>query len=129
KEALMTFGMGLASYGAARLFRRHRGGLVPLALGLWITFMVRPHIALAGFIAIGVAFLFTRRTGNAAAVTAGKAVGVFVLLLVGGVLIGRTADFMEVENLGSEGIDQALSQTTEQTSQGDAEFTPFKAEN
>lgn len=129
KEAIMTFGMGVASYGAARLFRRHRGGVIPLALGLWITFMVRPHIALAGFIAVGIAFLFTRRTGNAAAVTAGKAVGVFVLLLVGGILIGRTAEFLEVESLNSEGIDQALNQTTQQTSQGDAEFRPFKAEN
>jgi hypothetical protein len=129
KEALMTLGVGMASYGAARLFRRLRGGLIPLAAGLWLTFMVRPHIALVAFIAVGIAFMFTRRSGNSASVTAGKAVAVFVLLFFGGVLIGRTADFLEVENLGSDGIESALEQTTFQTSQGGAEFSPMKAEN
>ena len=129
KEALMMLGVGMASYGAARVFRRKRGGLIPLGAGLWFTLMVRPHIALVIFIAVGIAFMFTRRSGNSASVTAGKAVAVFVLLFFGGVLIGRTADFLEVENLGGDGIEQALDQTTAQTSQGGAEFSPLKAEN
>jgi hypothetical protein len=125
----MTLGVGVASYGAARVFRRLRGGVIPLGIGLWFTLMVRPHIALVAFIAVGIAYMFTRRTGNSASVTAGKAVAVFVLLFFGGVLIGRTADFLEVESLGSDGIEEALDQTTFQTSQGDAEFSPLKAEN
>jgi hypothetical protein len=129
KEALMTLGVGVASYGAARLFRRLRGGVLLLGVGLWFTLMVRPHIALVAFIAVGIAYMFTRRTGSSASVTAGKAVAVFVLLFFGGVLIGRTADFLEVDSLGSDGIEEALDQTTFQTSQGDAEFSPLKAEN
>lgn len=129
KEALMTFGVGMASYGAARIFRRLRGGVIPLGFGLWLTFMVRPHVALVAFIAGALAFMFTRRAGSSASVTAGKALAVIVILFFGGVLIGRTADFLEVESLQGEGMEQALNQTTDQTSQGDSEFTPFKAEN
>lgn len=129
KEALMTLGVGVASYGAARIFRHLRGGIIPLGLGLWFTLMVRPHIALVVVIAVGVAFIFTRRGGNSAAVTAGKMVAIVVLIVGGGIVVGRTADFLEVENLGSSGIEQALDQTTFQTSQGDSEFSPLKAEN
>jgi hypothetical protein len=129
KEALMTLGVGIASYGAARLFKRKHGGVIPLVAGLWFTLMVRPHIALVVVIAVGVAFIFTRRTGNSAAVTAGKVLAVIVLIVGGGIVVGRTAEFLEVENLGGEGLEQALSQTTYQTSQGGSEFTPIKAEN
>jgi len=129
KEALMTLGVGVASYGAARIFRRLRGGIVPLVAGLWFTLMVRPHVALVVVIAVGIAFIFTRRSGNSAAVTAGKVMAVLVLIIGGGIVVGRTADFLEVENLGSSGIEQALDQTTFQTSQGDSEFSPMKAEN
>jgi hypothetical protein len=129
KEALMTLGVGIASYGAARIFRHLRGGIVPLVAGLWFTFMVRPHIALVIVIAVGVAYIFTSRSGTSASVTVGKMVAIIVLIVGGGILVGRTADFLEVESLGSTGIEQALDQTTYQTSQGDAEFTPMKAEN
>jgi hypothetical protein len=91
--------------------------------------MVRPHVALVVVIAVGVAYIFTRRSGNSAAVTAGKVMAVIVLIVGGGIVVGRTAEFLEVENLGSEGIEQALTQTTYQTSQGGSEFSPIKAEN
>lgn len=129
KEAILTFSIGLASYGAARVFRRQLTGIPVLVFGLWLTFMVRPHIALTMLIAIGLAFVFARGRGNSASVTAGKLLAFFILVLVGGVLMGRTASFLGVDSLDQGGIESALETTTDQTSQGGSEFTPVQADN
>jgi hypothetical protein len=129
KEAIMTFTVGLASYGAARLFQHKRGGIVMLGLGVWATLMVRPHIALTILIAVFLGFVFARRSSNSAATAAGKVMAVFVVIIVGGLVMGRTATFLEVESLDSGGIESALETTTDQTSQGGSEFSPMKADN
>ncbi len=43
KEAVMTLGLGLTSYGAAKLLARQRGALLPLAAGSAISAVVRPN--------------------------------------------------------------------------------------
>jgi hypothetical protein len=129
KEAIMVFAIGLTSLGAARLFRRLRGGFILLVAGLWLTMMVRPHMAMLLLIAVGVAFIFTRRSEGSVAVTVGKVFVVGFLLIGGGYLSSQTADFLEVESLGGDGVEEALTATTETTGQGDAEFNPIKANN
>ena len=89
KEAIMTFGAGIASYGAARLFRRQLVGIPMIVFGVWLTFMIRPHIGLTLVLAIGLAFVFARGRGDSASVTAGKLLAALVLIVVGGVLMGR----------------------------------------
>lgn len=129
KEAIMTFTVGLASYGAARLFQHQRGGILMLGFGVWATLMVRPHIALTILIAVFLGFVFARRSSNSAATAAGKIMAVFVVIIVGGLVMGRTATFLDVENLDGGGIESALETTTDQTSQGGSEFSPMKADN
>jgi hypothetical protein len=129
KEAIMLFSVGLASLGAARLFTRHRGGIILIVAGLWLTLMVRPHIAMLLLVAIGVAFIFTRRSSGSAAVTFGKVFVVGLILIGGGYIASQTADFLEVDNLGGDGIEAALTQTSDVTGQGDAQFSPIKATN
>jgi hypothetical protein len=129
KEAIMLFSVGLTSLGAARLFTRHRGGLLILTAGLWLTLMVRPHIAMLLLVAVGGSFIFTRRSEGSAAVTFGKVLVVGLMLIGGGYMASQTADFLEVDNLGGDGIEAALTQTSATTGQGDAEFSPIKGNN
>ena len=57
KEAWMVAVLGLASYGAARLFAHHPSGVIPLGFGLWGTSTVRPHLALMVLAALAPAWL------------------------------------------------------------------------
>jgi hypothetical protein len=129
KEAIMTFGAGLASYGAARLFRRQLVGIPMLVFGVWLTFMIRPHIGLTLVLGIGLAMVFARGRGGSASVTAGKLMAAFALIAIGGVLMGKTASFLGVDSLNTTGIESALNSTTDSTSQGGSEFSPVKADN
>jgi hypothetical protein len=129
KEAIMTFGAGIASYGAARLFRRQLVGIPMIVFGVWAAFMIRPHIGLTLAISTGLAMIFARGRGDSASVTAGKLVAALALVVIGGVLMGRTASFLGVDSLNSSGIESALNSTTDQTSQGGSEFSPVKADN
>ncbi len=129
KEAWMTFAMSVAVLGAARWFVHRRGALVLLGLGLFGTFMVRPHVSLILVVAIGVAFLFRAPTEGSNAKIAGKLVGIVALLAIGGILATQTAQFLGVENLATDGVDQAFEEVGAQTSQGGAEFTPARVTN
>lgn len=129
KESWMTFTMSVAALGAARWFTHRRGALPLLGLGLFGTFMVRPHVALILVIAVGVAFLFRAPTEGSQVKVASKLVGIVLLLVVGGILATRTAEFLGVENLATEGVDQALSEVGQQTTQGGAEFEPARVTN
>jgi hypothetical protein len=129
KEAIMLFSVGLTSLGAARLYTRRRGGILVAIAGLWLTLMIRPHIAMLLLLAIGVAFIFTRRGGGSVAVLFGKVFVVALILIGGGYIASQTADFLEVDNLGGDGVEAALTQTQTTTGQGDAQFTPIKGNN
>lgn len=52
KESLMTLGLGLTAYGAAKMLARQRGGFVLVVPGVAIGYLVRPNelvLVLAGF--------------------------------------------------------------------------------
>ncbi len=117
KEAVMAFTIGLASLGAARLFTHRRGGLTLLALGLLGAVMVRPHVALMVVVAVAVAYLFVRSTAGSRVLSGSKFVAIACLLVGGAVIASQTADFFDVDQLGTEEVDQTLSQTTEQTTE------------
>ena len=60
KEAWMMLTLGIAAFGAARLFTgRTWNGLAIIALGLWLGGIVRLH--LAGMVALGLAFAYIVR--------------------------------------------------------------------
>ena len=65
KEAWMTFGLGLAAWGAARVLTHRRFGLVAVAAGLAATAEVRPHIALIFAVAVFLAMLLRRPPARA----------------------------------------------------------------
>jgi hypothetical protein len=58
KDALIVFGLGLATYGTARLVRRISGtALLQIALGAGVTFAVRPGVAAVFLFGATVAFV------------------------------------------------------------------------
>jgi hypothetical protein len=127
KEAWMTFALGIASFGAARILtgRTWRGLLVAVG-GLWGAAIVRPHVA--GLLAVGLAagFLF-RRPQREFRVFAplSKAVGLTVLLLIAYVLVDRTDDFLARAAIQTEGgVTAVLRQSTERTDIGGSRFAP-----
>jgi hypothetical protein len=130
KEAAMALTIGVASLGAARLFTHRRGGLVLLALGLLGTVMVRPHIGLIVVVAVAVAYLFVRSTSGSRVLSASKFVAIGCLLVGGAVIASQTAEFFDVDRLGTEQVDRALTETTEQTTEADGgTFTPARVSN
>jgi hypothetical protein len=129
KEAAMSFGIGLLSLGAARLYSRKRGGSLVFAVGLTAVVMIRPHIGLTLLIAAFVAYLFINRTGASRSLGFGKLFLSAIMLVAGLIVAGSTANFLGLETLGSEEISTSLENTAAQTSQGGGEFTPIRASN
>jgi Mrp family chromosome partitioning ATPase len=129
KEGWMLLGIGLVSYGAARVFTKHRtSGLVLLALGLAASALVRPHVALAMFLAMSVALLIRRSKVHGVGMVF-KALGVVLLLVVGGFLANKTASVLShdeaLDTSSSSTLDStssALDTATDRTSQGDSAF-------
>jgi hypothetical protein len=123
KEAWMTLGLGLASFGAARLLTWERGWLLPLAAGLLATVMVRPHITAAFFAGVAVAVVVARPRKAARPVSPlAQALLVSALLVVGVAIVGRSAEFLGVEEVTVTNVDAAIEDTRERTSQGGSQY-------
>jgi hypothetical protein len=128
KEGWMLLGIGLVSYGAAKVFvGRRLGGSVYLVVGLLAATMVRPHVALAMFLALCVALLL-RRSGRPGVATVFKVIGMVLLIVVGGFLANKTAAVLshdETVDTSGNALDSAasaLESTNNRTTQGDSAF-------
>jgi hypothetical protein len=129
KESTILFGLGLAALGTARLYTHRRGGFVLLLLGLTAVLLVRPHVALLLFIGVGTGYLFVRSTRGSVVLSGTKMIAIAVLVIGGSVLVSQTADFLNLENLGTEEVEAAQARTQEQTRQGGGSFDPITADN
>ena len=123
KEAWMVAVLGLASYGAARLFAHHPSGLVPLGLGLWGATVVRPHLALMVLAALGPAWLVRPSGRNRLGLSPYfRAIGFAALIVVLLVVVSQAETFFGVERLDAEGAQEVRTYTETQTSQGGSQF-------
>lgn len=129
KEAALMFTIGLTSYGAARLYTRKRGGLTLLALGILGSTMVRPHVALMLLITVFIAYLFVGGTGTSKPFVVSKIVMITVLLAAGAVLATTTADFLGLEDISTESINEVQEGTQAQTTQGGGQFSSVEVDN
>jgi hypothetical protein len=124
KEALMTFGLGLAALGAARLLMGHRRWLLPLVLGLATLTVVRPHITAAFFTALAIAFIVRRPPRPSSELTPILRVVGLALVVVAGLLISRyAAAFLGVDDVSASNVDAAIQDSAARTTQGGSEFT------
>jgi hypothetical protein len=127
KDCWMLFTLGIGAVGAARVLRRMPGGYTLLVVGLLLGSIVRPHIVLMELVAFAFALLIGRRANTRpGAVTPGsvaKIAGLLVLLVLGGVLINRTADLLSSNDINAS-VDSALATNVNRTAQGGSQFTP-----
>jgi hypothetical protein len=133
KEALMTFSLGVATYGIARLLAR-QGWVVPLLLaaaGLGFTAFVRPHLAgiwLAGALpGVAVAAITGRAAGSRTAGRAGNRVALGGVLVVAGLGLAVIARYaVRYLSFGDEdaSVTSILEETTRRTVQAGSSFTP-----
>jgi hypothetical protein len=121
KEAVMVFTLGLAAFGVAHVLTgRYVKGLVYVALALWPTAVIRPHMAGLVAIALLVAFLVQpiRSRGRQLAL-AFRLVTLAMLVVFAVYLVGQTQEFLRAETL-----QEALLNTADQTAKGGSEFSP-----
>lgn len=127
KEAWMVFTIGVASYGAARVYQRLAGGYTLLGLGLLAASFVRPHLALLAIVAFVVALLIGRRDSVRDSITpasVAKIVGIALVVVIGSVLVSRTQKLLDIEDFSATSIEAASNDVTNRTSLGGSTFTP-----
>ncbi|MGI9119550.1 MAG: hypothetical protein ACR2G7_05420 [Acidimicrobiales bacterium] len=127
KEAWLTFALGVSIYGTARIFARRKGGFIVLAVGMWATAIVRPHLALLVFVGLAVGYLLRRSSARGSRLSAGKIVGVVVLLVVGVVVAGRFQSYFNLEELDSTSVEGLLDRTAEQSTKGGSSYDAVSA--
>jgi hypothetical protein len=123
KEAWMLFTLGLAAWGVALVLRYRGRGYALLGLGLAGTAIVRPHVTLLVFVALFIAYLMRRRSWVASrSGLLGRIAGVGLMVLVGGLVLTRTADFFHLQELDREGVEQVLERTEVQSERRGSQF-------
>jgi len=126
KDSWMLFTVGLAAYGAARVFTRMPGGYTFVGVGLLGASFVRPHLALLFLVAFFVALMIGRRSDTRDTVTPAaiaKVLGVVLVIVIGSVLISRTQKLLDLEDFSAASIDTATTQVSEQTDIGSSSFS------
>jgi hypothetical protein len=127
KEAWMMLALGIAAFGAARILTgRTWNGLIWAGVGLWLSGIVRPHVAGIAGLALAAGFLF-RPARRELAQLAGpaKAVGLIAVLIVSFLLVRRTDAFLNESQIPTEhGVAAILTEVSERTTQGGSGFEP-----
>jgi hypothetical protein len=124
KDAWMSFTLGIAAYGAARMLVHRPRGAIIFTIGTALGAIVRPHVALMLFLAVSVAYFLRRPTTRSVAGPVMKVVAVLALVVLGSLLLNRVEDQLGVEDLQQGGVDQALSIATERSDEGGSSFEP-----
>lgn len=123
KEAVMTLCIGLAVYGAARIYTRARWGFLCLAAGLALSALVRPHITLILFAAIAAGYLL-RPAGPRATPLApvAKVAGVLVLAAASVIVLQQAASFLKVDSISASSVSSVVNNSVELTNEGGSTF-------
>jgi hypothetical protein len=131
KESMMLLSIGLTALGVARLFTRRSGGYTLGLIGIVVTYLVRPHVAMIMLAAVVVALVIgrghSRPTGALTPGSIAKAGAILVLLVATSVFASRTADFLGIENLHPASTQQEFDETRRNTSEGGSRFSAADA--
>jgi hypothetical protein len=130
KDAWAVFGLGVASYGVARILTRDLavGGLL-LLLGVVAVTLLRPHVALTVFCGIVLAAAVAKPHAPNAKTPLVRVFVFGLLAVVGTVLVGQTETFFGVSRLDQETVNQQLSQAEGRTDDAGSNFSPVTMTN
>ncbi len=132
KEALMTFTLGIAALGAARILSGSLWrGLAGVGVGLWLAALVRPHVAGIMAVALAAAFLLRpARDKRGRFAPMAKIIGLVGLAVISVLLVQRTDRFLEDRGIETDrGVKTALNDTVERTDRGGSVYAPSVAES
>jgi hypothetical protein len=120
KDALVSFALGLMTYGVAVAMRRiDIGGALAAGAGLVGVLFIRPHIAAIACVATVVGWLW--RPVRAGAMTPVVKMGAMLVMALLAVLIVRTsASFVQLEDFSAEGVLGFIDERQERTERGGA---------
>ncbi len=127
KEAVMLFALGLGAYGSARLLARRRTAVLPLAAGIGLAYLIRPHVAFVMLLALAVALLFRRRqrTGQPTFGPFGRLLIVVGLAIAAAFALGQAVDrLLPVSNeaTGVEAVGDLLDRAESGTAAGGSQI-------
>jgi hypothetical protein len=119
----MTLCIGLATYGAARIYTRARWGFLCLGAGLALSALVRPHITLILFASIAAGYLLRPAGPRATALAPiAKVVGVLVLAVASIVVLKQAAGFLKVDSITASSVNKVVNNSVELTNEGGSTF-------
>jgi hypothetical protein len=127
KEAWMMFGLGIATYGVAKILTLNAWrGLIPIGVGLWCTGIVRPHIA--GLVGVSLAAaVITRKSKKELRELTPilKGGSIIAVTIFAAVLVVRTDRFLQDSGIDtSGGVSSTLTDVEGRTGEGGSEFAP-----
>lgn len=130
KEAWISFGLGLASYGIALITRHQALGYPVATLGLLATAGPRPHITVLCVVSLMIAYMLRRKSWRESKLgPVGKVVGIVVLMGVGAVVVAKAASFFEVDSVSTGSVTEVLDYTDQQSGQGGSEFEAVRVKS
>lgn len=123
KEAWMCLSLGVVAYGASRLLTHASGGLLLIALGDLMLYLVRPHVAALISFATFAAYLVKRPPKDASVLAPiGKFAGIIVLGIGLVVAVGQLEAFFGIDEFNDEAVQVTLDNVAGQTAQGGSAF-------
>ncbi|MCC6165862.1 MAG: hypothetical protein IT329_01420 [Caldilineaceae bacterium] len=121
KDAWIFFCSGVATYGWILYARKQNvGGLFWAGLGLFLVNFIRPHTA--AFLALAMAFSFFMTVTHRARSFAVWVVGGVVVALLAVALVRSGADFLRLENLSVEAVEEFYAEQQERTTGGGSSY-------
>jgi hypothetical protein len=132
KEAWMMFGLGIAAFGAAKVFReRMIPGILVCAAGLGLAAIVRVPFAAAMGVGFVVAAVIRRRESRSdrprLPFSRLASFGVFAAISL--VLISSMGEYLSRSGLSGLSVDEIIISSTDTTGQGGSEFDPSPITN
>lgn len=124
KEAWMTLSLGMATYGAARILTRTRGGFGVLALGVLGTVMVRPHVGAIVMVSLLPAYLFRKPpAGGSILGPVAKIGGILALGVILAVVVGEASELFGVKDrFDADAVSVLRERASRQTSNAGSSF-------
>lgn len=131
KDAWMCFAFGLIAYGAARISKFMRGGMLAVAGGELMTILIRPHLAPVSLVALVVSLLVRPRLGHSRLSAASRKIGALgVAALAMLVVVSQATSYLNIHSLSAQSIGDAVSESQTRTAnQGGSSFTAHPVHN